>query len=71
MEFETRVGPGATLRGAGALLVAAVADEADGVPNAVASLEDWMTDAARFALHWIEAVLATLAKSRDEAHRGR
>jgi heme oxygenase len=70
-EFEVRVGPDATLRGAGALLVAAVADEADGVPNAVASLEDWMTDAARFALPWIEAVRATLAKGRDEVHRGR
>jgi len=70
-EFEARVGPGATLHGAGALLVAAVADEADGVPNAVASLEDWMTDATRFAPPWIEAVRATLTNGRDEVHRGR
>lgn len=48
----------------GGLLAAAVADEKDGVVNAVSSVEGWMTDPARFPEQWIRAVRAILAAAR-------
>jgi heme oxygenase len=65
-EFETRVGGAAPLRGIGKLLVAAIADAADGVPNAVESLEGWLTDPNRFSTRWIETVRSTLDEIRNE-----
>ncbi len=48
----------------GRLLVAAVADEADGVVHAGARLEEWLTDPARFSPRWQAAVRATLHQAR-------
>jgi hypothetical protein len=68
-EFDVAVGPNWSmrLRGTGALLVAAVADEKAGIKNAVESIESWMTDAARFPRIWIDAVRATIRKARELA----
>lgn len=52
------------LPGMGEILVAAVADEADGIARAVSSLEPWATDAGRFPRAWTDAVRATLAAAR-------
>jgi hypothetical protein len=71
-EFETRAGAAAPLRGVGELLVAAVADAADGVPKAVESLEGWLTDPTRFPPQWIEAVRSALDEARRSVNgRGR
>lgn len=43
-------------RGAGELVIAAVADERDGAPNAVTSLLEWMADDAQFPVVWCVAV---------------
>jgi hypothetical protein len=43
---------------------AAVADERAGVPNAVASLEEWACDPARFPDAWVREVRRTLAEAR-------
>lgn len=51
-------------RGTGALLVAAVADQAAGITDAVTSLASWLTDGQRFSPQWIEAVEKTLAQAR-------
>ena len=48
----------------GALLVSAVADEKNGVANAVASIEGWATDGERFGAGWIEAVRRTIDAAR-------
>jgi heme oxygenase len=48
----------------GGLLAAAVADEKNGIVQAVPSLESWMTDAARFPSDWIDAVRVTLREAR-------
>ena len=55
------------LPGSGGLLVAAVADEALGVRNAVSSLEGWLTDPARFPPSWVAAVRHTLQRARELA----
>ena len=49
---------------AGALIAAAVADERAGVPQAVASLLDWLADPARFPAVWLAAVEQTLRRAR-------
>jgi heme oxygenase len=69
LAFETRVGSDASLPGIGKLLVAAVADAADGVPNAVESLAGWLTDPVRSPPHWIAAVRSTLEEARGEVNR--
>ncbi|CAH2602043.1 conserved protein of unknown function [Rhodovastum atsumiense] len=46
------------------LLVAAMADECDGRIGAVASLEGWLTDPARFPPGWTAAVAAALTQAR-------
>lgn len=50
----------------GALLVAAVADEADGITNAVRSIEPWARDPARFPEEWRSAVQSTIAGARHQ-----
>ncbi len=65
-EFEDRVKhEGHDLyRNAGKILIAAVCDETGGIKNAVASVQSWMTDPARFAPDWIAAVETTLQAAR-------
>ncbi len=48
----------------GALLAAAVADEADGLAGAVRSVEEWAGDRAAFPESWTSAVRATIARAR-------
>ena len=69
--FDARVGPewSARLPHMGALLAAAVADERNGVARAVASIEEWATDASRFPAEWIAAVHATIAQARERSSR--
>lgn len=64
--FDARVGPEAAARlpGMGALLAAAVADEADGHEAAVRSLAAWAADPALFPAEWTEAVGAAVADAR-------
>jgi len=50
----------------GMLLVAAVCDEAAGIPDAVTSLVSWLTDADRFSGRWIAAVTQTVELARGE-----
>jgi len=68
-EFEEKVkSAGGTLpRRTGELLVAAVADELSGIGGAVASIEDWLTDASRFSAQEIETVRTLIAKARAHA----
>jgi len=67
--FAARVGPewSARLPHMGGLLAAAVADERNGVTRAVASLEEWAADPARFPPHWVDAVHDTIANARERA----
>ncbi|HEX7240361.1 MAG TPA: hypothetical protein VF263_08860 [Longimicrobiaceae bacterium] len=69
LEFAARVGPewSRRLPGMGGILAAAVADEADGIANAVASVEPWATDPTVFPPIWVAAVRATLAEARESA----
>jgi heme oxygenase len=69
--FEAAVGVewNARLPHIGELLVAAIADEQNGVKNVVQSLAGWLTDPARFPDHWIEAVHRSLALARAAASR--
>ena len=67
--FDARV-PAAEqrrLRRMGGILVAAVADERDGVELAVPSVVSWATDPARFGDDWIAAVHETVAEARVRA----
>jgi hypothetical protein len=70
--FDAEADPAwvARLPNMGRILAAAVADGAARIPNAVASVEPWATDAARFPRRWIDAVRATLANGRRTARRG-
>ena len=64
--FNRRVGSalGNGLPEAGALLVAAVADERVGVPRAVDSLIEWLADPDRFPDEWVAAATETVAAAR-------
>ena len=64
--FEQAAGPDwrARLPGVGAMLVSAVADQAQGIPNAVASLAGWLSDPQRFPPHWIAAVREALREAQ-------
>lgn len=66
LDFEQHVGSDerARLPRIGELLVAAVADERDGITGAVSSLAGWLTDPARFGPSWIAAVQSTLERAR-------
>ena len=56
-EFEQAAGKMAdTYRGTGRLLVAAVADEKNGIEGSINALKDWLTDGDRFSTEWIRAV---------------
>jgi hypothetical protein len=59
----------ARLPNMGRILVAAVADEAAGITNALASVEVWAADATRFPERWTTAVRATLARARRSVRR--
>jgi len=65
-DFDIAVGPewAGRFKDTGVLLVAAVADEKDGIEAAATSIEGWMTDASRFPAPWIEAVRSIIAKAR-------
>lgn len=52
---------------AGALLVAAVADEQSGLHRAVDSLLEWLADPTRFPDEWVAAATATVAAARELA----
>lgn len=67
--FDRRLGSSSRreLPEAGALLVAAVADERDGVHRAVDSLMEWLADPARFPVEWVTAATATVAAARERA----
>jgi hypothetical protein len=52
---------------AGALLVAAVADERNGVHRAVESLTEWLCDPAQFPEEWVTAANETVAAARKLA----
>ncbi len=56
--FDRRVGAAwaSCLPEGGRLVVAAVADERDGIERALASVQDWLADPARFPAAWIDAV---------------
>jgi hypothetical protein len=49
----------------GRILVAAVADEADGIENAVRSVESWAGDPSRFSEAWCNAVRHTVQRARS------
>jgi len=68
-EFETRVGGDwrHQPRGMGQLLVAAVADEGNGIAQAVPSLTQWMYERSRFPASWLHAVEETLGRARSRA----
>jgi hypothetical protein len=48
----------------GRILVAAVADEADGIRNAVTSVTSWAADPSHFPREWCRAVQGTVRRSR-------
>lgn len=64
--FAARAEPGLVERmpAMGAILAAAVADEADGLAGAVRSVEVWAADRAAFPESWTSAVRATIAGAR-------
>jgi heme oxygenase len=67
--FDRAVGPAwaARLPRTGTLLACAVADECEGSPLAVTSLQSWLSDPTRFPTAWIDAVAATVAAARAHA----
>lgn len=72
-EFERAVGgrEPAYLPRMGELLAAAVADERDGITGAVSSLAGWLMDRGRFGAAWVEAVEATIERTRAGSGSGR
>ena len=48
----------------GAIVVAAVADERNGIARAVTSLEEWACDASIFGPDWVRVVRATIERAR-------
>ena len=71
--FEAAVGDewAAERAGVGELLVAAVADEQNGVERAVASVTEWLADPARFSPTWIAAVHQAVAQARARCRPAR
>lgn len=51
------------------IIASAVADEADGLTEAVSSTLGWLTDAERFPQTWIAAVESALAQTRASLKR--
>ena len=70
--FAARADPAVAERlpGMGAILAAAVADEADGVAGAVQSVEEWAADRSSFPEGWTSAVRATVAEARGRVRAG-
>lgn len=66
-DFDAAVGPelAARLPRMGEIVVAAVVDERLGIPEAVTSLEAWMTDAERFPPAWVEATHRAIRAARE------
>ena len=64
-EFEQVAGSemADTLKNTGKLLVAAVADEKNGIAGSVAALQGWLADADRFSQQWVLAVNELLQKA--------
>jgi heme oxygenase len=56
---------GGRLKNTGALIVSAVADEANGISGAVTSLLAWLTNTELFSLHWTTAVRLTAERARQ------
>ena len=69
LAFDRLVAPNATpsLPEAGALLVAAVADERAGLEGGVDSLMEWLADPDRFSPTWAAAATETVSAARDVA----
>jgi hypothetical protein len=67
--FEEQAGAGwrERLPGMGSILVAAAADEADGLTSAVGSVLEWALDPARFAAPWLLAVRTAIGRARAAA----
>ena len=67
--FDRRVGPDPmpTIPEAGALLVAAVADERAGLDGGVDSLLVWLADPERFSAGWVAATSETILAARQQA----
>ncbi len=68
-KFDSASGGG--LKGAGALLVAAVCDEYCGLAEAVPSLVGWLGSPTRFSPKWCVAATDTLAQARRLAAQSR
>ena len=68
-DFDASVGPAIARRlpRMGRILAAAVADEADGLANAVSSVLDWARGPASFPGEWLAAVEATVRSARERA----
>jgi hypothetical protein len=66
-EFDHAAGPRLpqAYRNTGILLVSAVIDESMGLDGAVAALQEWLTDSARFPNNWINTVNSTIKKARQ------
>jgi heme oxygenase len=56
---------GGKLKNTGALIVSAVADEANGISGALTSLIIWLTNTERFSPLWIKAVRLTAERARQ------
>jgi hypothetical protein len=71
--FDRRVGSTAAagLPEAGALLVAAVAEEEVGLVGVVDSLIQWLADPARFPADWVAAAKETVGSAQARAREGR
>ncbi|MEI7731506.1 MAG: biliverdin-producing heme oxygenase [Verrucomicrobiota bacterium] len=69
--FDQAVGPewSKKFRRTGAMLVSAVADDLEGCEGAVASLQPWLTDPARFPAEWVAAVQNTLTQAQEQARK--
>lgn len=67
--FDRRLGSASSreLPEAGALLVAAVADERNGVYRAVDSLMEWLADPTRFPDQWVTAATEIVTAARELA----
>jgi hypothetical protein len=69
--FAARAGePSERIPWMGAILVAAVADEAAGLPGVVEKVVEWAGDRERFPESWCDAVEATVADARARVRRG-
>lgn len=70
--FEARADPDwlRRLPRMGAILVAAVSDEAAGIARAAASVQEWAADSARFPPTWTAAVQQTVADARARTRSG-